>query len=376
MVATAWANRSASASVGATGLRVRRRLGAAVPGLGAVRRRQARPARRRVAGRPVAEGGDGAQGQAHDEQDRTRESERRANGAAGPRRGRRGGSRCRLTAASAGARSPRARGGPGRAARRRRRAARCRRRSRSGRRCRWGSSRRRERARGASLRVHRVGEDARGAYRRAVRRPRQPSPDGARARMPPAIDEGGTRGGPGRDRHLRGLGVLLPARGRPGGEDRHPVRPAVGFVLPRDRRGPPGRVPAAPRPPPHDPAPQGQLPGQRVGDAIPGRQGRHQPLRRGLAPAPRGARALRRRGPVRGPHERSRGHLLRRPDRVARLLRRDLRPHVARHRPRRDPRARHHRPRRRHRGRDQRPALLHQGRRASGSATPGGRSST
>ena len=216
------------------------------------------------------------------------------------------------------------------------------------------------------------GRDAGGTWSRSpIVRPR-----GARARMPPAIDEGGTRGGPGRDRHLRGLGVLLPARGRPGGEDRHPVRPAVGLVLPRDRRRPPGRVPAAPRPPPHDPAPQGQLPGQRLGDALAGRQGRHQPVRRGLAPAPRGARPLRRGGPVRGPHQRARRHLLRRPDRLARLLGRDLRPHAAGHRPRRDPRARHHRPRRRHGGRHQRPALLHQGRRASGSATPGGRSST
>ena len=32
--------------------------------------------------------------------------------------------------------------------------------------------------------------------------------------------------------------------------------------------GPQGRVPAAARPAAHDPAPQGQLPGQRLGDAL------------------------------------------------------------------------------------------------------------
>ena len=91
-----------------------------------------------------------------------------------------------------------------------------------------------------------------------------------------------------------------------------------------------GRVPAAPRAPPHDPAAQGQLPGQRVGDALAGREGRDQPVRRGLAPAPRGARPLRGQRPVRGPDERPRRHLLRRADRVPRLVGRDLRPGPAR----------------------------------------------
>ena len=118
----------------------------------------------------------------------------------------------------------------------------------------------------------------------------------------------------------------------------------------------------APRPSPHHPAAPDQLPGERLGDALAGREGGHQPLRRGVAPAGRRARALRRQRPVRRPHDRPRGHVLRRPDRVPRLVGRDLRPDPARDRPRRHPRARHHRPRRRDRRGDPGPALLDQGR--------------
>ena len=82
------------------------------------------------------------------------------------------------------------------------------------------------------------------------------------------------------------------------------------------RSRPAGRVPAAPRPAAHDPAAQDQLPGQRLGDALAGREGDHQPVRRRVAPARRRARALRRQRPVRRPDERPRGHLLRRPDRA------------------------------------------------------------
>ena len=126
----------------------------------------------------------------------------------------------------------------------------------------------------------------------------------------------------------------------------------------------------------HDPAAQGQLPRERVGDALARRPGGDQPVRRRLAPAPRRARPLRRQRPVRRPDDGPRGHLLRRPDRVPRELRRDLRPDPPRDRARRHPRARDHRPRRRHRRRHPGPAILHQGRNRSGSATPGGRSST
>ncbi len=176
------------------------------------------------------------------------------------------------------------------------------------------------------------------------------------------VAAGGWHGGPGGDRHLRGLGLLLAARGRARGEDRHALRAAVGQLLPGHGRGPHGRVPAAPRSQPLDPAAQGQLPRQRVGDALAGREGRHQPVRRRLAPAPRGARPLRGQRPVRGPDERSRRHLLRRADRVPRLVGRDLRPGPARDRARGHPRARDHRPRRRHGRRDPGPALLHEGR--------------
>ena len=46
-----------------------------------------------------------------------------------------------------------------------------------------------------------------------------------------------------------------------------------------------GRVPAAPRAAPHDPAAPDQLPGQRLGDALARGQGGHLAVRRGLAPA-------------------------------------------------------------------------------------------
>ena len=174
--------------------------------------------------------------------------------------------------------------------------------------------------------------------------------------------EGGGGGGSRGDRRLRRLGVLHAARGRPRGQGRHAVRPAVGQRVPGHHRGPAGRVPPAPRPSPHHPAAPDQLPGQRLGDALAGREGGHQPLRRGFAPAGRRARALRRQRPVRRPHDRPRGHVLRRPDRVPRLVGRDLRPDPARDRARRHPRARHHRPRRRHRRRDPGAPLLDQGR--------------
>ena len=48
-----------------------------------------------------------------------------------------------------------------------------------------------------------------------------------------------------------------------------------------DGRGPAGRVHAPPRPAAHDPAAQGQLPRQRLGDALARRPGRDQPVRRG-----------------------------------------------------------------------------------------------
>ena len=62
----------------------------------------------------------------------------------------------------------------------------------------------------------------------------------------------------------------------------------------------------APRPAPHDPAAQDQLPGERLGDALAGRQGGHQPVRRRVAPAGRRAGPLRRQRPVRRPHDRPR----------------------------------------------------------------------
>ena len=43
--------------------------------------------------------------------------------------------------------------------------------------------------------------------------------------------------------------------------------PSDSFFL-ADVARPPGRVPAAPRPAPHDPAAPDQLPGQRLGDAL------------------------------------------------------------------------------------------------------------
>ncbi len=60
-----------------------------------------------------------------------------------------------------------------------------------------------------------------------------------------------------------------------------PVRAAVGQPVPGHRRGPQGRVPAASRPAPHDPAASDQLPRQRLGDALAGRQGRDQPCAAG-----------------------------------------------------------------------------------------------
>ena len=87
---------------------------------------------------------------------------------------------------------------------------------------------------------------------------------------------GGSRG----DRRLRRIGVLHAARRRPRGEGRHALRPAVRQRVPGHGRGSPGRVPAPARTAPHDPAAQDQLPRQRLGDALAGREGRHQPLRR------------------------------------------------------------------------------------------------
>ena len=155
-----------------------------------------------------------------------------------------------------------------------------------------------------------------------------------------------------------------------------PVRRAVGLVLPGRCRGPKGRVPAAPRPTPHDPAAQDQLPRQRLGDALARGQGGHLPVRRGLAPARGQARRLRRVRPVRRPDLRPRRHVLRRADRDPPLVGRRLRPGPAAARDRHDPRPRHRGPRTaarssssRGRGSRRRPSR-------SGSATPAGRSST
>ena len=66
-----------------------------------------------------------------------------------------------------------------------------------------------------------------------------------------------------------------------------PYGAAVGLALPRRRRRAAGRVPAASRPSPHDPAAPDQLPGQRLGDALARRQGGHLAVRRRLARARR-----------------------------------------------------------------------------------------
>ena len=124
--------------------------------------------------------------------------------------------------------------------------------------------------------------------------------------------------------------------------------------------GPAGRVPAAARSPPHDPAAQDQLPGQRLGDALARGQGRHLALRGGLAPARGQAGRLRRLRPVRGPHVGPGRHVLRRPDRDPPVVRRDLRPGAARARDRHDPRPRHPRPRDGHGRRHPGAPLLHQ----------------
>ena len=151
--------------------------------------------------------------------------------------------------------------------------------------------------------------------------------------------------------------------------------PSDSFFL-ADVARPPRRVPAAARPAAHDPAAPDQLPGQRLGDALARRQGGHLAVRRGLAPARRQARRLRRVRPVRRPDPRPRRHVLRRPDRDPPLVGRDLRPDPARARDRHHPRPRHRGPRdaarsSSSRGRASRPRPSR-----SGSATPAGRSST
>ena len=122
-----------------------------------------------------------------------------------------------------------------------------------------------------------------------------------------------------------------------------------------------GRVPAPPRPPPHVPPHKvnyrANVWAMRSLGVKP-----YLAVRRGLAAAPRGARPLRRLGPVRGPHDRPRRHVLRRADRVPRQLGRDLRPDAPRDRARRHPRARDHGPRRRDGRRHPGPAVLDEGR--------------
>ena len=141
-----------------------------------------------------------------------------------------------------------------------------------------------------------------------------------------------------------------------------PYGPPSDCLFLADGRRTAGRVPAAPRPSPHDPAAQDQLPGERLGDALARRQGGHLPCAAGsLQPH------------VEPGHfvvcdqfvdrtQRPRRHLLRRTDRQPRQLGRDLRPDAPPARHRGHPGARHHRPRAGHGGRHPGAALLDQGR--------------
>ena len=155
-----------------------------------------------------------------------------------------------------------------------------------------------------------------------------------------------------------------------------PYGAAVGLVLPRRRRRPQGRVPAAPRPPPHDPAAPDQLPGQRLGDALARGQGRHLAVRGRLAPARGQARRLRRVRPVRRPDLRPRRHVLRRPDRDPPLVGRHLRPGPAAARDRRRSATTASRSTNAARSSSSRARASRRRPSRSGSATPAGRSST
>ena len=150
--------------------------------------------------------------------------------------------------------------------------------------------------------------------------------------------------------------------------------PSDSFFLAIGRRSP-RRVPAAPRPAPHDPAPPDQLPGQRLGDALARGEGGDLAVRRGLAPAPREARRLRAVRPVRRPDPGPQGHVLRRPGRDPPLVGRHLRPGAAPDRARGLPGARHRGPRARHDRDHQRARASRPRPSRSGSATPAGRSS-
>ena len=165
------------------------------------------------------------------------------------------------------------------------------------------------------------------------------------------------------DRRLRRVGLLLAARRRARGQGRHAVRPAVGFGLPGRGRRPQGRVPAAPRPAPHDPAAQDQLPGQRLGDALARasrRSSRRAPRARSSSPVKPGDFVVcdqfvdRTSGRIDTFYDGPIVTHLSSAD--------DLRPGPARARDRHDPRPRHRGPRGRHGRRHPGPALLHEGR--------------
>ena len=139
--------------------------------------------------------------------------------------------------------------------------------------------------------------------------------------------------------------------------------------------GPACRVPAEARQAPHDPAAPDQLPGERLGDALARGEGRDLTVCRGLAPAARQARRLRAVRPVRRPHPRPRGHVLRWTGRDPPVVGGHLRPGAAPDRARGVPGAGDRRPRARHDRDHQRTALLDEDPSRSGSATPAGRSS-
>ncbi len=162
------------------------------------------------------------------------------------------------------------------------------------------------------------------------------------------------------DRSHRRFGLLLAPRRRARDQGRYAVRRAVRLGLPGRGLRPAGRVPAASRPPAHDPAAQDQLPRQRLGAALAGRQGRHLAVRCGLAAAAGQARRLRGLRPVRRPHDRPGRHLLRRSDRDPSVLGRDVRPGPPPARHRHHPRPRHRGPRAGDRRRHQRAAVLDQ----------------